>query len=137
MSYNPRDYTHVGFWPDIPGPPPSALERKFLPEKSKLMDQDIAEARAACLKVIEATSDEAWKTEKPDEYAAVLTYLKNPEHTEAWRGYSSCRVCGFRPNGHRDFFKGTFIYPEGYAHYVEEHGVKPPAEMIEAAMKAD
>jgi hypothetical protein len=43
---------------------------------------------------------------------------------QAYRGSSTCRVCG-KTNGHREFIFGGYRWPEGYLHYVEEHNVEP------------
>ncbi len=128
------NYIDVGFWPDVWGPPPTSEERRLLPEKSKLMDQDIAEAEVVRQKAIADCTDPTWKQDHPDEYAVVLAYLSNPERTEQYRGSSRCRVCGHWPNGSQDWFKGSFRYPQGYVHYIVEHGVKPPQAVIDAAM---
>lgn len=63
------------------------------------------------------------------EQEAVGRLLNNPTATTQWRGSSGCRVCGVR-NGSRCFSHGEFVWPEGYWHYVLEHGVRPPQEMI-------
>ena len=48
-----------------------------------------------------------------------------------WMGYSSCRICGCL-NGTKCFtLDGTWVWPEGFSHYVEEHGVRPPQEMVD------
>jgi hypothetical protein len=33
--------------------------------------------------------------------------------------------------GSHDLTDGVFVWPEGYAHYIEKHDVKPPREFIE------
>jgi hypothetical protein len=81
-----------------------------------------------------AACDPTWKIEHPDEYAVVLAYLRNPERTEQYRGWSNCRVCGCN-NGSQDWFKGPFRYPQGYVHYLTNHGFKPPQVVIDAAMQ--
>lgn len=67
------------------------------------------------------------------ERARVVAYLKNGVTHETWRGFSYCRFeCG-RPShkmGSRDLTDGVYVWPEGYAHYVEDHLVKPPADFI-------
>jgi len=71
--------------------------------------------------------DEDWD---PEERALIINHLKNSTTHTRWMGYSGCRFCG-KLNGTRCFTDGKYIFPEGYAHYLEEHGVKPPAEFIE------
>ncbi|QRE00201.1 hypothetical protein [Burkholderia phage BCSR5] len=47
-----------------------------------------------------------------------------------YRGSSDCRCCRQR-NGSREYvfrFEGIkWVWPEGYRHYIEEHGVEPDA----------
>ncbi len=126
----------VGFWPLLPGSPPSAQERKFLPAKCKLMDQDIAEAQIVLDAALREAHDPTWKVEHPKEYTAVLTYLNSPERTVRYRGPAHCRVCDLRRNGSQDWYKGPFCYPQGYVHYLIDHDFKPPQAMIDAAMAA-
>jgi hypothetical protein len=46
-------------------------------------------------------------------------------------GYSTCRVCGLQ-NGRDELTDGTYVWPEGLAHYVEAHGVVLPVEVTSA-----
>ncbi|HEY1693182.1 MAG TPA: hypothetical protein VGG39_13535 [Polyangiaceae bacterium] len=84
----------------------------------------------------QAFVDPSWD---PAERAAVVAYLKRGLVAGAWRGYSDCRFrCG-RPDeqmGHRDFTDGAYVWPEGYAHYVEDHGVRPPADFAARALRS-
>ena len=54
-------------------------------------------------------------------------------------GYSPCRLCDFEFNGTADFHDpvGMFYWPEGYAHYVEFHDVKPPQDLIDYMLNKD
>lgn len=66
----------------------------------------------------------------------LVTYLdadKNRLATvkERWRGWSNCRICGMRGNGTQCMTDGTFVWPEGFKHYVAEHSVRPPDEFID------
>lgn len=70
--------------------------------------------------------DERWH---PAQRAEVVAHLKAGRELEAYFGTSTCRICGCR-NGHQDLTDGTYVWPSGYAHYVEVHGVKPPADFI-------
>lgn len=49
-------------------------------------------------------------------------------------GCSTCRICG-RENGNKTFSDGVYMWPEGFAHYLSEHGVKPPQEFIQHALR--
>ena len=56
------------------------------------------------------------------------TYKKyNQEYEKevvSYRGSSFCRICDCS-NGYREFQYGGFVWPHGYRHYIEEHGIKP------------
>jgi hypothetical protein len=56
----------------------------------------------------------------------VVDYLRRGMLAERYRGYSWCRICGLEENGSCEFTDGTYIWPEGLAHYVSEHYVKLP-----------
>lgn len=44
-------------------------------------------------------------------------------------GKSRCRFCEVR-NGYREYSDGTFLWPEGLVHYLEEHDVRLPHEVV-------
>jgi hypothetical protein len=69
----------------------------------------------------------------PVERARVAEYLKFGKKHEQWRGSSACRVCGL-DNGSQDLTDGFYVWPQGYAHYVLEHGVKPPQDFIDLVL---
>jgi hypothetical protein len=71
--------------------------------------------------------DSSWDAE---ERAFVIAYLKAGEVRTRWRGISGCAICHCH-NGSTDLTDGEWVWPQGYAHYLEKHGVKPPAEFIE------
>jgi len=82
--------------------------------------------------------DRAWA--ESDEGKAVIAYLKSPTVTvrEAYFGGSWCRFHCSRPDsqmGSRDMTDGTWIWPEGLVHYVEDHGVRLPAEFVAHVMR--
>lgn len=79
-----------------------------------------------------------------DERAKVVAYLQAGETFESWRGSSWCRFEGIegkgrqRPPctqgqgmGYKCLTDGTYVWPQGFAHYIECHGVKPPQEFID------
>lgn len=66
----------------------------------------------------------------PSEKALVIGYLENGKLAMGWRGWSICRICGIR-NGSVCLADGDYVWPEGFAHYLKEHGVRPPAEFVE------
>ena len=57
-------------------------------------------------------------------------YLRRGLHARAFMGYSTCRICGKADNGNEEYTDGTYLWPSGLAHYVEEHGVRLPDEFI-------
>ena len=78
-------------------------------------------------------SDYVDTTWNADERAKVVSYLKQGKPYEYWRGYSGCRFgCDHKAGeqGSRDLTDGTYVWPEGFPHYVERHGVRPPQEFI-------
>ncbi len=78
--------------------------------------------------------DKSWDER---ERTQVVAYLRAQPAWEHWRGYSWCRFdgCGDRRMGTTDRSDGTYVWPEGFAHYVEKHGVKPPDEFIRHVLR--
>lgn len=76
--------------------------------------------------------DETWPSA---ERVPFLRYLvEKGTARESCFGWSECRFgCG--PNGSRDMTDGTFLWPEGYIHYVRDHKVKPPQAFIDHAKR--
>ena len=63
----------------------------------------------------------------------ILPYLRSGVIAEQYRGFSWCRFhCGVEHHkmGSRDLTDGTWVWPEGLAHYVEVHRVGLPAEFL-------
>jgi len=60
---------------------------------------------------------------------AIIQHLNEGRVVARWRGWSSCRFCGQR-NGSCCLSDGTYVWPQGFAHYLEAHDVKPPDEFI-------
>lgn len=63
----------------------------------------------------------------------IITYLKSaPLLPFTAKGESWCRFhCGKEFNGSREHTDGKYVWPEGLAHYLEEHQVRLPSEVIE------
>lgn len=59
----------------------------------------------------------------------IVNYLDSFEKIHHMRGLSRCRLCG-RMNGSAERSDGEFLWPEGYSHYVKEHGVIPPTKFL-------
>lgn len=68
-----------------------------------------------------------------DERRMVASYLNAGRPPGVGGGCSSCRICGV-PNGFEDFTDGVFQWPEGLAHYVLEHSVRLPDEVVQHAL---
>lgn len=49
-----------------------------------------------------------------------------------YMGYSPCRFCGIN-NGAVEYTDGTYVWPEGLAHYIYDHAVRLPDELVRHA----
>lgn len=78
-------------------------------------------------------ADPAWDTDERRRLAAVLGSAATHQPGE---GCSLCRICG-APNGFLDLSDGTYVWPEGLAHYVTEHSVRLPADVVAGLLDAD
>jgi hypothetical protein len=78
----------------------------------------------------ESFVDPTWDSDERD---VVATYLKRGFVVRAWMGYSPCRICGAE-NGCLELTDGTYVWPDGLAHYVEQHLVRLPAEFVHHAV---
>jgi len=56
----------------------------------------------------------------------VINHLKAGMMHEGWMGYAGCRFGCDIKNGALCLTDGTWQWPEGYAHYIEKHAVRPP-----------
>lgn len=59
----------------------------------------------------------------------VATYFRRGTFLRGFMGLSPCRLCG-KPNGASEYTDGVLVWPEGLAHYIEDHSVRLP-EAIE------
>ena len=64
----------------------------------------------------------------------VWWYLLSGTRGPACMGYSTCRICG-EVNGSAEYSDDTFAWPEGLAHYVQEHRVRLPKEFVDHALR--
>jgi hypothetical protein len=72
-----------------------------------------------------------------DELTRVVAYLDAAYFTDyVYFGYSTCRFCGLT-NGTHDLTDGTFIFPEGFVHYLRDHSVRPADEFLEHIRNLD
>ena len=51
----------------------------------------------------------------------------------AFMGRSTCRFCGVA-NGSLEYTDGVYIWPEGLAHYLEEHELRLPEAVVDHAV---
>ena len=73
--------------------------------------------------------DESWDA---DERALIVQRLKSGTTFVYWMGYSYCRLCDESGMGTECFTAdGSWIWPEGFAHYIEKHGVRPPQKFVD------
>lgn len=79
--------------------------------------------------------DTSWNA---NERKAVVAYLRAGFAAEHYMGYSHCRFdCGINDAdmGDADLTDGTYVWPQGFVHYVEAHGVKPPQEFVRHVLR--
>lgn len=61
----------------------------------------------------------------------VLRYLRAGRVLVRYGATSRCRfACGVRDVGRRDLTDGTFVWPDGLAHYVQRHAVRLPPHFV-------
>jgi hypothetical protein len=70
--------------------------------------------------------DEGWDR---DERIDTANYLRRGLVARAYLGPSECRFCG-KHNGSLELTDMVYLWPEGLAHYVEEHAVRLPGEFV-------
>lgn len=72
-----------------------------------------------------------------DERDTVSGYLAKGSVVVTYMGYSTCRLCGKRDNGDSELTDGVYVWPEGLAHYVTEHGVRLPRRFVDHVIARD
>jgi hypothetical protein len=74
--------------------------------------------------------DESWD---PVEREEIARRLDLGTLFVQWMGFSGCRFeCGeFNMGTSCRTFDGTWVWPEGFSHYIREHGVRPPQEFVD------
>lgn len=63
----------------------------------------------------------------------VIRYLRDGKFTGEHQNLARCRM-GCKSSygmGRHDMTDGSFVWPEGLAHYIECHSVKPPEEFVQ------
>ncbi len=106
----PSNLKHIGYWASSGDPEADAYFQKGLE--------------------LPWPEDFIWSNWNEDVRAVVSEHLKNGKPVAQWRGSSACRFGCDLNNGYQDLSDGTYVWPEGFAHYVEAHNVKPPQEFI-------
>ena len=71
-----------------------------------------------------------------NERTAVAKYLNVGRQVMTSSGRSPCRICR-AANGFDDFTDGVFQWPEGLAHYVLDHAVRLPGDVIQHVLRSD
>jgi hypothetical protein len=71
--------------------------------------------------------DSAWNEDERD---LVADYLGRGFVVRAYMGYSRCRLCDLRTNGALELSDGVYVWPEGLAHYITDHGLRPPEPFV-------
>jgi hypothetical protein len=74
--------------------------------------------------------DPLWRD---DERRLVVRYLAAGPTDRVHRGCSDCRFCG-EQNGNRELTDGTYLWPQGLAHYLRVHGLRLPKEFVTHAV---
>jgi len=69
-----------------------------------------------------------------DERHMVWAYLSSGTMVVSGMGMSPCRICG-EDNGAVEYTDGVYQWPEGLAHYVSEHAVRLPGEVVAHAVQ--
>jgi hypothetical protein len=76
--------------------------------------------------------DEQWDRSERDTVAFYLMRGTAVEWSEL--GFSDCRMCG-KMNGSDEYTDGTYVWPEGLSHYVRDHAVRLPTEVVEHILR--
>ena len=118
-----NDLIEIGFWKD---------------SKNKSLPRNEIEGRPHPCDFV----DSLWCSTNAGVVAAVLRYLKSAYLESYELGYSYCRFgdCAAAIEtpmvmGACNMTDGVYIWPEGYAHYIVAHHVRPPVQFLAHIMK--
>jgi len=64
-----------------------------------------------------------------DERHATSMYFAVGTIARTSMGFSPCRICGI-DNGDTEYTDGTYLWPSGLVHYIDEHQVRLPASLV-------
>lgn len=70
--------------------------------------------------------DNNWNTAERND---IINILSTAQVHQSWMGWSNCRICGIM-NGSRCMNYKGLIFPEGLIHYIKDHAVKPPNNIL-------
>jgi hypothetical protein len=76
--------------------------------------------------------DSDWDLEERD---LVADYLGRGFVARSYMGLSRCRMCDAQ-NGALELTDGVYVWPEGLAHYVRDHAVRPPDRFVGHAVRS-
>ena len=74
--------------------------------------------------------DATWDRHERD---VIADYLRCGFIYRAFGGLSTCRFCG-QQNGALELSDGVWLWPDGLAHYVDDHSVRLPVEFVDHAL---
>jgi hypothetical protein len=69
-----------------------------------------------------------------DDAEFLIDYLGRGFVARAYLGRSTCRICG-QSIGSLELSDGTYLWPEGLAHYVSAHSVAVPKQFLDHARR--
>jgi hypothetical protein len=123
------DLVRVGFWKS------DGFARLVPPVKNKALDVFVGLVGALVEAPLPSVFDHIDHEWEPKERDAVIRYISDERFRgEAQLGDSTCRVCG-KHNGSADFHDDRYLWPEGLAHYLKLHGVRPPPAFVRHALR--
>ena len=78
--------------------------------------------------------------EETELFLEKMEEIEEKSKIEYYLGYSQCRIC-LQENGSRQFYytkrDKTWIFPEGYSHYIKVHNVKIDDDFYKIVMDKD
>jgi hypothetical protein len=123
-----QERAKIGFWRDTP----EKFNRKCIELARQGQDSVAAYIHdQAQLPDARAAVDPRWSSA---ERGAVIAYLKRGRVSASYRGWANCRLCNLAV-GSKDLTDGAYVWPEGFPHYVERHGVRPPQEFVNHVLR--
>lgn len=81
-----------------------------------------------------------WPTIRPRSYPPDLALVERLKRVQKvvrvrqYKGWSDCRLCK-QMNGSREYYTDSYTWPEGYAHYIQEHNIEVPPKFVDYIKK--